>query len=193
MRYRAGLGSGQLYVPFVCRSPSINWATTLARRWIFLQLDAGSHGHRAISCGITFVDGKLAQARDLAQKFNGQSTSASRSAPRADRDRDVAACLDNPSSANSDKLARETYRPDFGRPDPEVSYVVAQELFFCGQKDLAIHLIRNSVAGHYCPYTGLQNDSVWAKLRGTPEFNELLSDAKKCQSDFLAQRSLPPQ
>jgi hypothetical protein len=26
-------------------------------------------------------------------------------------------------------------------------------------------------------------------LRGTPEFNEILSTAQKCQSDFLAQRS----
>ena len=27
----------------------------------------------------------------------------------------------------------------------------------------------------------------------TPEFDELLSEAKKCQSDFLAQRSQPAQ
>jgi hypothetical protein len=38
-----------------------------------------------------------------------------------------------------------------------------------------------------CPYVGLQNDSMWAKLRGTPEFNELLSMAKKCRDDFVVQ------
>jgi len=30
---------------------------------------------------------------------------------------------------------------------------------------------------------------MFASLRGKPEFSEILSAAKKCQSDFLAQRS----
>jgi len=67
--------------------------------------------------------------------------------------------------------------------------VVAANFLFCGHKDLALRLLKNSVAGHFCPYAGLQNDSMWAKLRGTPEFNELLSAAKQCHSDFLTQIS----
>jgi hypothetical protein len=35
----------------------------------------------------------------------------------------------------------------------------------------------------------LWNDSAWAKLCGTPEIAELLSAAKKCQDDFMAQRT----
>jgi hypothetical protein len=76
-------------------------------------------------------------------------------------------------------------------PDPEVSYVTAPEVLLCGQKDLALRLLKNSIAGHYCASTGLQNDPAWAKLRGTPEFSEVLSAARKCQSDFLAKRSQP--
>jgi hypothetical protein len=52
-----------------------------------------------------------------------------------------------------------------------------------------MRLLKNSITGHFCAYTGLQNDPAWAKLRGTPEFDEQLSVAKKYQSDFLAQRS----
>jgi hypothetical protein len=49
-------------------------------------------------------------------------------------------------------------------------------------------LIKSAIDGHFCAYTGLQNDSAWAKLRGTPEFADLLSAAKKCREDFMAQR-----
>jgi len=74
-------------------------------------------------------------------------------------------------------------------PDPEPRYVVAADMLFCGQKDAAVHLLKSSIAGHFCAYTGLQNDSAWAKLRGTPEFAELLSAAKQCRDNFLAERS----
>ena len=153
-----------------------------ARAGDFLQLDAGSDWASSNLVRHYVRDGKLAQARELTQKFNGGAW-----APM------WTACLDNPSSANSDQLSREVAARILANPDPEFSYVVAQDFLFCEQKDLAIRLIRNSIAGHYCPYTGLQNDSVWAKLRGTPEFSELLSAAKKCQSDFLAKRSQPSQ
>jgi hypothetical protein len=134
-------------------------------------------------------EGKFAQAREIAQKFNDTSRAA-----RADRDVAVmAACMDNPSSANTTNLAHLWASEVLADPDPEVSYVIAPEFIFCGQKDLAMRLLKNSIAGHYCPATGLQNDPAWAKLRGTPEFNELLSTAKKCQSDFLVNRSQSPQ
>ena len=35
----------------------------------------------------------------------------------------------------------------------------------------------------------LQNDAMLASLRGTPEFAELLSGAKQCRDDFLAEIS----
>jgi hypothetical protein len=53
-------------------------------------------------------------------------------------------------------------------------------------------LLKSSIiGGHFCAYSGLQNDSLFASLRGTPEFAELLSAAKQCRDDFLAQRSQP--
>ena len=67
--------------------------------------------------------------------------------------------------------------------------MVAGDLLFCGQKDAAVELIKSAIAGHYCAYTGLQNDSIWAKLRGTPEFAELLSAAKQCRDGFISERS----
>jgi hypothetical protein len=56
-----------------------------------------------------------------------------------------------------------------------------------------LQLLKSSIAGHFCAYAGLQNDSVWAKLRGTPEFAELVTAAKQCRDSFLAERSLAAQ
>jgi TolB-like protein len=156
----------------------------------FLQLDAGSLWSSANLMREYIEDGKLAQAREIAQKFSGESTPAS--APSVGDMATMAACIDNPSSANAFNLAHQWGAEVLADPDPEVSYVLAPEFLFCGQKDLALRLLKNSIAGHFCSYTGLQNDAGLAKLKGTPEFNELLSAAKKCQSDFLAERSQAP-
>jgi len=45
------------------------------------------------------------------------------------------------------------------------------------------------VAGtlNYCAYSAVQSDPLFAKLRGTPGFNQLVSSAKACQERFLAE------
>jgi serine/threonine protein kinase len=144
----------------------------------FLQLDAGSLWAEANIMRHYVQEGKLADAREIAQKFGADPAVAM-----------IAACTDNPPSANAANFEREGAAGVLAAPDPEVRYVVAADFLVCGQKDTALRLARSSITGHFCPYTGLQNDPVWAKLRGTPEFSELLSAAKKCQSDFLTARA----
>ena len=152
-----------------------------ARAMDFLQLAAGSEWASDNIMRHYIRDGKLAQAKEIAEKFKDSG----RSFPM------MRACLENPSSADAAKLTRETAATILAAPDPEPHYVVAGDVLFCGQKDLAVQMLKSSIAGHFCAYTGLQNDSTWAKLRGTPEFAELLSAGKKCQDNFLAERSQP--
>jgi hypothetical protein len=101
----------------------------------------------------------------------------------------ITVCIENPSLPEIASLARETVATRLSDPDPEPRYVVAGDLVFCGQKDGAVQLLKGSIAGHFCAYSGLQNDSIWAKLRGTPEFAELVSAAKQCRDGFLAERA----
>jgi TolB-like protein len=122
-----------------------------ARAMDFLQLDAGSVWVSTNSMRQFIRDGELAQAREAAQKVGNTL---------------MTACLDGSSSANAAALAREAAGRLLADPDPEVHYVVASDFLFCGQKDLAVKMVQSSIAGHYCPYAGLQNDSVWTKLRG---------------------------
>ena len=144
----------------------------------FLQLDAGTVWSSSNMMREYIRTGQLAKAREIAQNFHD--------VPWA---RLMITCMDNPSSeeaAFSDRhVAAAAILAD---PDPEVRYVTAQDILFCGQKELAMNMLKSSVAKDhfFCAYSGLQNDSVWAKLKGTPEFAALVSDAKKCRDDFLA-------
>jgi hypothetical protein len=147
----------------------------------FMQLDAGSEWVSGNIVRRYIRDGKLAQAKEIAEKFYDRGF------------RMMRACLENPSSADAISLAREWAARSLADPDPEPRYVVAADFLFCGQKEAAVQLLKSSIAGHFCAYTGLQNDSVWAKLRGTPEFAELLSAAKQCRDNFLAERSQAAQ
>jgi len=145
-----------------------------ARAMDFLQLDAGSRWANDNLMRRLIVEGKLAQARQAAQKAN---------------DLMMTACLDNPSSAEAAAQARQLENQVMADPDPEVHYVVAPDFLVCGQKDVTLRLTKSSIPGHFCPYAGLQNDAAYAKIRSAPEFGELLDEAKKCRDDFLSQRS----
>jgi hypothetical protein len=74
-------------------------------------------------------------------------------------------------------------------PDPEPSYFQATTMVFCGQKEIGARLLKSAIERNYCAYAALQSDPLLAKLRGTPEFTQLLSAAKECQQKFLAARN----
>ena len=149
-----------------------------ARAKEFLSLDAGSAWAASNMIRLYIRDGNLGPVRDLAEKFRDQQWSP-----------EMLACVDHRGSENAAKLAQQEGDQVFADPDPEVHYVVASDALFCGQKELALRMIKTSIEGHYCPYEGLRNDSIWAELRSAPEFPELLAGAKKCQEDFQVQRS----
>jgi hypothetical protein len=125
-------------------------------------------------------EGRLAQAKEMADKVTNMNQFGTRM---------MKVCIENPSFPDMAHLARDVVATRLADPDPEPRYIVAGDVLFCGQKDVAVQLIRNAIAGHFCACTGLQNDSLWAKLRGTADFAELLSAAKRCRDDFLSERS----
>jgi eukaryotic-like serine/threonine-protein kinase len=151
-----------------------------ARSLDFLQVDAGSLWGLANLTRHYIREGKMKEALETSQKRTGDVWS-----------RTMKGCLDDPSSTAAASAVNEYTDKELADPDPEVRYIVAADVAACGQPDLAMKLLKSSIAGHYCAYTGLQTEPLFAKLRGKPEFNQLLSDAKQCRDDFLAQRSQP--
>jgi len=52
------------------------------------------------------------------------------------------ACMDNPASETAVNGARQAAAQIMADPDPEVSYTVAPDILFCGQKELAMNMLR---------------------------------------------------
>jgi serine/threonine protein kinase len=145
----------------------------------FLQSDAGSVWAAYHIMRIYVREGKMAQAGEAIQRVDFPHYAQM-----------MTACLDGSPPASTVKIAREISDEVLANPDREVRYWFAPDFVLCGHPDLALSLLKSAiVTGHYCAYDGLRNDSVFASLRGRPEFNQLLSAAKQCQDDFLAQRS----
>jgi hypothetical protein len=102
-------------------------------------------------------------------------------------------CLDPQQASRLDRTAQKIERAALAGVDAEPRYVFGTLLSYCGQKDAALRLLKSAIEHNYCAYTALQTDPLLVKLRGTPEFNGLLSAAKQCQNRFLAQRDRSPQ
>jgi eukaryotic-like serine/threonine-protein kinase len=151
-----------------------------ARAMDYLQLDIGSIWVSSNLVRHYIRIGDLGRAREMSEKLGDNA-----------RSKLLGACLHHAPASEVEKIAKEQLAEMLANPDAENRYTAAPAFAFCGQNDSALRLLKSGVEGKYCAYTALQTDPLLAKLRGTPEFNELLSEAKKCQSDFLAERSKP--
>jgi len=149
-----------------------------ARAMDFLQLDAGSMWVTGNLVGHYLRTGNLAQAREMSAKLGDFP-----------RQRPLWAFLNHAPPSEVERISKEVAPDILANPDAENRYTAAPGFAYSGQNDFALRLLKSGVEGNYCAYTAMQNDPMFASLRGKPEFSEILSAAKKCQSDFLAQRS----
>jgi serine/threonine protein kinase/TolB-like protein len=142
----------------------------------FLRLDAGSAWSNTNVVRTYLRQGKTAEARNLLQQMDSRNG--------------LLKCMDSTNPADLVDGARQYADKEMKDPDPEVRYGLSPDLLVCHQPDLALMLLKSAiVVGHYCAYDGLKNDVAFAPLRNRPEYAELLSAAKQCQSDFLSERS----
>jgi eukaryotic-like serine/threonine-protein kinase len=150
-----------------------------ARALEYLQLDAGSTWVQGNMVRHYLRAGDLAQARESAEKLADDTLYG----------RMVKACMKRAPSTEVEKLAAEFEPKVLANPDAENRYLMATTIAFCGQKDIALRLLKSAVTGRYCAYTDLQTNPAFATLRGSPEFAQVVSEAKQCRDDFLAARS----
>jgi tetratricopeptide (TPR) repeat protein len=148
-----------------------------ARGMDFLQLDAGSAWEQSNLIRQYLREGKLKQAREILSSATDRPLQRGR----------MIECIDDPSSSKTADDAQKYAAEIMKDPDADVHYAVAPDILFCGQKELALKLLKSSIDGYYCAYTGLKNDVVWVKLRGPPEFDGIVREAKHCQDDFRAE------
>jgi serine/threonine protein kinase len=145
----------------------------------FLRLDPGSAWVRS-NLPLHFARaGKMKEAKESAMQVSESGSNRG----------SLIGCFDQPSATELDKRLRVVVPSYFADPDPENRYWDASLIVTCGKPDIALRLLKSAISGRYCAYTALQTDPILASLRGTPEFRELLSEAKACQDKFLADRA----
>jgi len=69
--------------------------------------------------------------------------------------------------------------------DPEVNYLFAGHLAYCGRSAAALQMLRRAIQGHYCAYPVLNTDPLFAMVRNDPKFDTIRSAAMACQQAFL--------
>jgi eukaryotic-like serine/threonine-protein kinase len=69
------------------------------------------------------------------------------------------------------------------REDPEPLYFWASDLAYCGHTKPAIRLLRESIRRNYCG-ASIETDPMFATLRKSAEYGELLAAAQACRARF---------
>ena len=138
----------------------------------FIKLDAGSEWAGWVTPFVYLAKGDVVAAREGA-KHTSNNLYYHREL--------MVACTQEPKPVDMAKIAREAELSVMREPDPEAWFHVGELMGYCGQHDAAMRLLRGAIKQNYCSYEPLQTDPLLAGLRGTSEFSELQSAAKKCQ------------
>jgi tetratricopeptide (TPR) repeat protein len=69
------------------------------------------------------------------------------------------------------------------REDPEPLYFWASDLAYCGHTKPAIQLLRESIRRNYCA-SAIDTDPMFAAIRNSTEYGELLAAAQACRARF---------
>jgi eukaryotic-like serine/threonine-protein kinase len=143
----------------------------------FIRLDAGSEWSYRTTAFNLLREGKLEEARQAVKKMADT--------PGWHRDL-LAACISTRPDEGLDKIVAQTEAVVMADRDPETWYEQGSILSYCGKKDVAVRLIGGAIEHNYCTTAALKADPLLVKIRGTPEFSQLVSASADCQKRFLA-------
>ena len=137
----------------------------------FVRMDAGSEWANYAMPSLLLRAGKVAEATEAVKRMS--------TTPHYHRDL-LQSCLLGPAS-ELDRIAHDDETGEPTEPDPEMSYYQGAILAYCGKKEAALHQLQNAVEANYCAYSNLLSDPLLASLRGSAEFDKVLTAAHDCQ------------
>jgi eukaryotic-like serine/threonine-protein kinase len=147
----------------------------------FLELDSGSEWNNNINAihllRLGKIDEALARIRLLPDSsfFHGRA---------------IEACYANPRPTNYQELMDNLKKALPAMSDPEPRYSQALTFSHCLGNDFTIPLMRSSVKDGFCAYEMLQSDvKIYPNLAKSPDFPALMTEAKACRDNFLANRN----
>jgi len=96
------------------------------------------------------------------------------------------ACAGHAQPAEIKSLA-ETVEVD---DDPEMDYLFAGHLAYCGQTAAALRMLKIAIEHHYCSYPAVDKDPFFDGLRSNSQFQKLRSAGMACHDAFVTDRDM---
>ena len=94
------------------------------------------------------------------------------------------ACASGAPAAEVKSLASKVEIDD----DPEMDYLFAGHLAYCGQTEAALRMLKIAIDRHYCFYPAVDKDSFFDRLRTNQRFQALRQAGMACHADFAKDR-----
>jgi hypothetical protein len=146
----------------------------------FVRLDAGSEWAAFIMPSIFLRQGKIEAARQSVSKVGAN--------PYYHRDL-LEVCLQLRPASETDGIVQKTETSVLAEGDPALGYEQATIVAYCGKPEAAVQMIKSAIARNYCSGSGLRSDPLLAKLRGRPDFAQLLIASADCEQRAVGTRS----
>ncbi len=77
--------------------------------------------------------------------------------------------------------------------DPEINYLFAGHLAYCGQTTAALRMLKTAIARNYCSYPAIDKDPFFDGLRNNADYARLRAAGIACHANFVANRESAPQ
>jgi len=146
----------------------------------FVRLDAGSQWAGNQLPVVLIGQGKEGEAREAVKRVSVNDPGFAL----------LAECLNHGPQGKRHRLAAQMEESLEGDRDPENVFFFATLAAYCGEKDVAFRIMKQSIEHNYCVGAGLHSYPMLGKLRGTPELAQLEAAAKDCQKRFSAAAGL---
>jgi serine/threonine protein kinase len=151
-----------------------------ARARVYLALDAGSQWVGLFEADILLRQGRRAEALATLKPFRDGFTDPAWAFAEA--------CLgDRPQSVSAETLTHHLNDVLAAR-DSEPKYFEGAHFAACGYSEQALRLLRRAVEENYIAYPRMDNDPLFEKIRGTPEFAAIRAEAIRKQKEIVARR-----
>ncbi len=150
----------------------------------FLNRDAGSIWYNRNLIQDLWRAGKFEEAKQASSKVPGIFGTIDVSCSQR-------MASGQPLPAEVERSIRDREPDMIANIDSENRYIFAANMAFCGEKDIALRLLKSAIDGNYCAYTAMQKDPLLATLRNMPEFATVLASAKQCSDKFSAEITKP--
>ncbi|HXS74593.1 MAG TPA: winged helix-turn-helix domain-containing protein [Terracidiphilus sp.] len=144
------------------------------RAKFFIRKDLSSEWSKAHAIEVLLREGKTADALRIPEP----------QIPHWDSYKMLLACARGGPLAEIKALASKVEVDD----DPEVNYLFAGHLAYCGQNEAALRMLKLAVDHHYCSFPAMDKDPFFDRLRTNPQFQKVRLAGMACHADFVNDR-----